>query len=211
MNSENDTGRTSRNGGGNTSATPSIALLNRSVGTLARSPDADTIRNRLAEAQQGGNGPAGARSPREQKRHIADLKARLRDRFPRWSAGDAPASDSCALAGIRSTSGSSFHGYAPLGLRSPHHRSRYQGQAGIPARNPQAHGGSARPVDGGLPRAAAAGVVQRSPPERHAHFRTASGADPSSIRGLAACGRADHGVGPGSSSGAGLHGGWALP
>ena len=33
MNSENDTGRTSRNGGGNTSATPSIALLNRSVGT----------------------------------------------------------------------------------------------------------------------------------------------------------------------------------
>ena len=33
MNSENDTGRTSRNGGGNTSPTPSIALLNRSVGT----------------------------------------------------------------------------------------------------------------------------------------------------------------------------------
>ena len=33
MNSENDTGRTSRRGGGNTSATPSIALLNRSVGT----------------------------------------------------------------------------------------------------------------------------------------------------------------------------------
>ena len=33
MNSENDTGWTSRNGGGNTSATPSIALLNRSVGT----------------------------------------------------------------------------------------------------------------------------------------------------------------------------------
>ena len=49
---------------------------------LARSPDVDTIRNRLAEAQQGGNGPAGARSPREQKRHIADLNVRLHDRFP---------------------------------------------------------------------------------------------------------------------------------
>ena len=70
---------------------------------LARSPDVDTIRNRLAEAQQGGNGPAGARSPREQKRHIADLKARLRDRFPdgppatplrpipaRWQGYDRP-------------------------------------------------------------------------------------------------------------------------
>ena len=49
---------------------------------LARSPDVDTIRNRLAEAQQDGNGPAGARSPREQKRHIADLNVRLHDRFP---------------------------------------------------------------------------------------------------------------------------------
>ena len=33
MNSNNDTGRTSRNGGGNTSATPSLALLNRRLGT----------------------------------------------------------------------------------------------------------------------------------------------------------------------------------
>ena len=33
MNSNNDTGRTSRNGGGNTSATPSVALLNRRLGT----------------------------------------------------------------------------------------------------------------------------------------------------------------------------------
>ena len=49
---------------------------------LARSPDVDTIRSRLAEAQQGGSGPGCARSLREQKRHIAELKARLRDRFP---------------------------------------------------------------------------------------------------------------------------------
>ena len=33
MNSKNDTDPNSRNGGGNTSATPSTALLNRSVGT----------------------------------------------------------------------------------------------------------------------------------------------------------------------------------
>ena len=33
MNSNNDTGRTSRNGGGNTLATPSLALLNRRLGT----------------------------------------------------------------------------------------------------------------------------------------------------------------------------------
>ena len=33
MKSNNDTGRISRNGGGNTSATPSLALLNRRLGT----------------------------------------------------------------------------------------------------------------------------------------------------------------------------------
>ena len=32
-NNNNNTGRTSRNGGGNTSATPSLALLNRTLGT----------------------------------------------------------------------------------------------------------------------------------------------------------------------------------
>ena len=70
---------------------------------LARSPDVDTIRGRLAEAQQGGNGPGRTRSPREWKRHIVDLKARLRDRFPdgppaaplrptpaRWQGYDRP-------------------------------------------------------------------------------------------------------------------------
>ena len=70
---------------------------------LARSPDVDTIRSRLAEAQQDGNGPGRTRSPREQKRHIAELKARLRERFPdgppaapqrpvsaRWQGYDRP-------------------------------------------------------------------------------------------------------------------------
>ena len=49
---------------------------------LARSPDVDTIRNRLAAAKQGGSGPGHGRSPREQKQYIKDLKARLKDRFP---------------------------------------------------------------------------------------------------------------------------------
>ena len=70
---------------------------------LARSPDVDTIRSRLAEAQQDGNGPGRTRSPREQRRHIAELKARLRERFPdgppaaprrpvpaRWQGYDRP-------------------------------------------------------------------------------------------------------------------------
>ena len=49
---------------------------------LARSPDADTIRDKLAAAGRAGDRPGDARSPREQKRHIADLNARLHDRFP---------------------------------------------------------------------------------------------------------------------------------
>ena len=49
---------------------------------LARSPDADTIRDKLAAAGRAGDCPSHARSPREQKRHIADLKARGHDRFP---------------------------------------------------------------------------------------------------------------------------------
>ena len=72
---------------------------------LARSPDVDTIRNRLAAAKQEGNRPGRTRSPGEQKRYIADLKARLPKSPPapslrpgpgRWQgydpppAGDAP-------------------------------------------------------------------------------------------------------------------------
>ena len=70
---------------------------------LARSPDADTIRDKLAAAGRAGDRPSHARSPREQKRHISDLKARLHDRFPdgrpaaplrpipaRWQGYDRP-------------------------------------------------------------------------------------------------------------------------
>ena len=108
---------------------------------LARSPGVDTIRSRLAEAQQGGNSPGGPRSPREQKRHIADLRSRLRDRF-----SDGPPRRRCApvavagtTAGIRSAAGYGFHGYASLGIRSPFGRSRHQGRV-IPVRhwNPKA-------------------------------------------------------------------------
>ena len=49
---------------------------------LARSPDVDTIRNRLAAAKQEGNGPSRARSLREQNHCIEEMKARLKDRFP---------------------------------------------------------------------------------------------------------------------------------
>ncbi len=49
---------------------------------LARSPDADTIRNRLAAAVCEGSGRSHARSPRQQKQYIKALEARLKDRFP---------------------------------------------------------------------------------------------------------------------------------
>ena len=49
---------------------------------LARSPDADTIRDRLAAAECEGNGRSRRRSPRGQRRHIDRLKERLDDRFP---------------------------------------------------------------------------------------------------------------------------------
>ncbi len=49
---------------------------------LARSPDVDTIRNRLAAAVRAGGGRGHARSPREQRQYIKDLKTRLKDRFP---------------------------------------------------------------------------------------------------------------------------------
>ena len=69
---------------------------------LARSPDVDTIRNRLAAEKSGGSRPSNVRSPREQRQYIKELKARLRDRFPsgqpvslrpvpgRWQGYDRP-------------------------------------------------------------------------------------------------------------------------
>ena len=49
---------------------------------LARSPDADTIRDRLAAAECEGSGRSRRRNPREQRRHVEGLKERLADRFP---------------------------------------------------------------------------------------------------------------------------------
>ena len=49
---------------------------------LARSPDVDTIRNRLAAAVREGGGQSHTRGPREQRQYIKDLKTRLKDRFP---------------------------------------------------------------------------------------------------------------------------------
>ena len=49
---------------------------------LARSPDADTIRNRLAAAMRERGGRSFARSPREQRSHIGELNAELAERFP---------------------------------------------------------------------------------------------------------------------------------
>ena len=49
---------------------------------LARSPDVDTIRDRLAAAMREGGDRGFARSPREQRSHVKGLKARLEERFP---------------------------------------------------------------------------------------------------------------------------------
>ncbi len=69
---------------------------------LARSPDVDTIRNRLAAAKQGGSRSSNRRSPREQRQYIKELKTRLEARFPdgqpvslrpvpgRWQGYDRP-------------------------------------------------------------------------------------------------------------------------
>ena len=49
---------------------------------LARSPDVDTIRNRLAAAVREGGSQSHTRSPREQRQYIKDLKTHLKNRFP---------------------------------------------------------------------------------------------------------------------------------
>ena len=49
---------------------------------LARSPDADTIRDRLAAAECEGSGRGRWRSPRAQRQRVKGLKKRLADRFP---------------------------------------------------------------------------------------------------------------------------------
>ena len=49
---------------------------------LAHSPDVDTIRNRLAAAVRARGGRSHARSPREQRQYIKELKARLDGGFP---------------------------------------------------------------------------------------------------------------------------------
>ena len=49
---------------------------------LARSPDADTIRDRLAAEECEGSGRSRRRNPREQRKEVEGLKERLADRFP---------------------------------------------------------------------------------------------------------------------------------
>ena len=77
---------------------------------LARSPDVDTIRNRLAAAVRGGGGRSHTRSPREQRQYIKEMKARLGDRFPagepvslrpvlgRWQGYNRPPKDKVSEA-----------------------------------------------------------------------------------------------------------------
>ena len=69
---------------------------------LARSPDVDTIRNRLAAAKQRGSRSSSGRSPRQQRQYIKEMKARLSADFPngppaslrpvpgRWQGYDRP-------------------------------------------------------------------------------------------------------------------------
>ena len=49
---------------------------------LAHSPDADTIRDRLAAAEREGGGRGRRQNPREQRRRVNSLKERLAERFP---------------------------------------------------------------------------------------------------------------------------------
>ena len=49
---------------------------------LTRSPDADTIRDRIAAKVRAGGGRSHGRSLREQRRHIKDLTEQLAERFP---------------------------------------------------------------------------------------------------------------------------------
>ena len=84
---------------------PFSCLTQSEARYLARSPDVDTIRNRLAAAKQEGNGPSCTRSPREQRQYIKEMKACLDDRFPngepvslrpvsgRWQGYDRPPKD----------------------------------------------------------------------------------------------------------------------
>ena len=72
---------------------------------LARSPDADTIRDRLAAAMRGGGSQSHARNPREQRQRIKEMKADLAHLFPdgqpttlrplpsRWQGYDRPPND----------------------------------------------------------------------------------------------------------------------
>ena len=69
---------------------------------LARSPDVDTIRNRLTAAVREGGGRSHGRSSREQRQRLKCLKARMADQFPngqpaslrptpnRWQGYDKP-------------------------------------------------------------------------------------------------------------------------
>ena len=57
---------------------------------LARSPDVDTIRDRLIAAQFEGSRPSHARSPREQRQDIKELKAHLPNVPPAPSLRPAP-------------------------------------------------------------------------------------------------------------------------
>ncbi len=50
---------------------------------LARSPDVDAIRDRLAAALRAGGVQSHSRSPLEQKRRVEELKARIEKRFPK--------------------------------------------------------------------------------------------------------------------------------
>ena len=49
---------------------------------LARSPDVNTIRNRIAAGMREGGSGSHVRSPREQRQYIKEVKACLKDRFP---------------------------------------------------------------------------------------------------------------------------------
>ena len=160
---------------------------------LARCPDVDTIRDRLVAAGREGGGRSHARSPREQRRHIEDLKRRLAERFP----DGQPARPMPPTAGR-------WQGYARSRERpsdsTPHSifdprivvldiRGRRVSLAATLKLTAALRG----LLMSECPVAAAPRVVQRSRCRRRADDRAARGAGAPAVRGYAARGRADHG------------------
>ena len=179
---------------------------------LARSPDADTIRDRLAAAMCEGGVRGRGRNPREQGRHVEGLKERLADRFP----------DGRPLAPMRPVPGR-WQGYGrpqPASPAEPEPHSVFDPRFVV-----LALGGKRVSLPATLRLTAALrgllmrscpvqpppGMVQRPSPGRQGDRGAASGPGAPRIHRRTARGRAHHGPRPDPAPRAGPPGGRPLP